>query len=79
LKLDASMIEIDCSVWQCREQQVQEVCAMDVVSLATLSRECGRCRPRSRSYRIALRTAQRDAIDRRADLAQLIVETDAFQ
>ena len=52
---------------------------MNVVPLATISRKRRRCRPRSGSDRLALRTAQRNAADRRADLPQLVIETDALQ
>src|SRR5258705_8701930 len=52
---------------------------MNVVPLTAIRRKCGRCRPRRGSDRVALRRAQRNASDWRANLSQLIVEADAFQ
>src|SRR5258705_13900152 len=52
---------------------------MNVVPLTTISRKRRRCRPRGGSDRLALRSAQRNAADRRADLSQLVIEADAFQ
>src|SRR5258705_5866002 len=52
---------------------------MNVVPLTTVSRKHRRCRPRGGGDRLALRSAQRNAADRRANLPQLIIETDAFQ
>src|SRR5712672_1064094 len=52
---------------------------MNVVPLTTIPRKRRRCRPRGGSDRLALRSAQRNAADRRADLPQLVIETDAFQ
>jgi hypothetical protein len=70
------MAKSDRAGWQCREQQVEEVGAMNVVSLTCL---LGRCRPGRGRDHLAFRTAQRDAIDWRSDLAQLIVEADTPQ
>jgi hypothetical protein len=78
LKLDAAMTESDGPSRQCIKKQVQKVGAMNVVALIT-SRKRGRCWPRGSGYRLALRSAQRDAADRRADLLQLVLETDASQ
>src|ERR1700730_8816258 len=52
---------------------------MNVVALTTIPRKRRRCRPRRGGDRIALRRAQRNAIDVRTDLPQLIIEADAFQ
>src|SRR6267143_325883 len=52
---------------------------MNVVPLPTIPRKGRRCRPRGGGDRLALRSAQRNAADRRADLPQLVIETDAFQ
>ena len=52
---------------------------MNVVPNTTIWRKRRRRRPRGGRDRLALRTAQRNAADRRADLPQLLVEPDAFQ
>jgi hypothetical protein len=52
---------------------------MNVAPLATISRKRRRRRPLGGSDRLTLRSAQRNAADRRADLPQLVIETDAFQ
>src|SRR6267154_2695715 len=52
---------------------------MNVVPLTIISRKRRRRRPRRGGDRIALRRAQRNAADWRADLPQLIIETDALQ
>ena len=52
---------------------------MNVVALTTILRERRRRRPRRGRDRLALRCAQRNAADWRADLPQLISQTDALQ
>ena len=52
---------------------------MNIVPLTAFSGKRRRRRPRRGGDGLALRTAQRNAADWRADLSQLIVETDSFQ
>src|ERR1700722_11213824 len=52
---------------------------MNVVPLTAIPRKRRRRRPCRGSDRIALRRTQRNAADRRADLAQLIIETNPIQ
>ena len=52
---------------------------MNVVALTPVFRKRRRCRPLWSGDRLAPRGSQRDAADGRANLLQLIVETDAFQ
>jgi len=51
---------------------------MNVVPLTAIWRKCGRCRSHRGGDRVPLRRAQRNAADWRADLPQLVIETDAF-
>jgi hypothetical protein len=72
------MTESDYSFRQCTKKQIQEIGAMDVISLI-ISRKRRRSGPYGSGDRLALRSAQHDAADRRTDLLQLVLETDASQ